>query len=72
MNNDLIIKDDLYAVRTIALMMYLVRLNYDVVYVDDSFENPKYKIFYFKKSKYLEKDVKKYRKNHKKERYDEY
>ena len=60
--------EDLYVVRTLPLMMHLVRLNYDVVNVEDSDENPKYKVFLFRRSKNLENDIRKYVSNLKKAR----
>lgn len=50
-------KTDFYIVRSLTMMNYLVRSGYDVMKVEDSIDNPKFKVFMFEKTPQLEKSM---------------
>lgn len=50
-------KTDFYIVRSLAMTNYLVRNGYDIQKVEDSIDNPKYKVFLFEKTPEFEHSV---------------
>ena len=58
-------KTDFYIVRSLTMMNYLVRSGYDVMKVEDSIDNPKFKVFMFEKTPKFEESVSVFLSSHK-------
>ena len=50
-------KTDMYIVRSLSMTNYLVRHGYDIMKVEDSNDNPRFKVFLFEKTPEFERSV---------------
>ena len=51
---------DFYIVKSIGMMMYLVRKGFDLIKIEDAHDNSKHKVFMFYRTPELEEKAKKY------------